>query len=94
MGLFVVRYDYREGSDAVRDEHRPAHRAYLGQQAGLRLSGPTSDRGGVLIFDAATAAEVEALLNEDPFWTLDTIQSRTISGWTPVSGSWLEPLGL
>ena len=94
MGLFVVRYGYRDGSEATRDEHRPAHRAYLGSQESLRVSGPTGDGGGVLVFEADSAEVVAALLDQDPFWKLNTIESRTISSWTPVSGPWLTPLGL
>ena len=94
MSLFVVRYDYRDGSAATRDKHRPAHRAFLGSQASLRVSGPTADGGGVLVFEEESAEALQAMLDQDPFWTLDTIERRRISAWTPVSGPWLAPLGL
>ena len=38
----VVLYQYAEGTDAVRDELRPSHRAFLDSRDGLLLSGPTA----------------------------------------------------
>ena len=94
MSLFVVRYDYRDGSEATRDERRPEHRAWLAQQSSLRISGPTDDVGAILIFEAADASALGGLLDHDPFAVAGTIERRVISGWTPVSGSWREPLDL
>lgn len=92
MGLFVVRYDYRDGSEATRDERRPEHRAWLAEQPSLRISGPTDDDGAVLIFEAADASALAGVLDHDPFAVAGTIDHRVISGWTPVSGSWRELL--
>lgn len=94
MGLFVVRYDYRDGTEGTRDERRPEHRAWLEGQSSLRLSGPTGDNGAVLIFEGTTVDSLEALLDEDPFAIADTIGRRTVSPWSPVSGAWRESLGL
>lgn len=94
MGLFVVRYDYRDGSETTRDDRRPEHRAWLAEQSSLRMSGPTSDNGAVLIFEATDAAALGEVLDQDPFAAARTIERRVISAWTPVSGSWRDPLGL
>lgn len=94
MGLFVVRYDYDLATTDQRDHTRPAHREWLDAQSALRLSGPTTDDGAVLIFEAADVEGVEALLDQDPFWLVGTVASRTISEWNPVLGPWKSTLGL
>ena len=50
MALFAVRITY--GDRAVRDQSRPAHRAYLEEQldrGNLVQSGPFSDDSGALL---------------------------------------------
>ena len=94
MGLFVVRYDYREGSEATQDAHRPGHRDFLASQPGLRAGGKTDDNGAILIFEADDADSVATLLQDDPFLAEDVIEATHISGWAMPLGSWRQPLGL
>ncbi|BBH17846.1 hypothetical protein Back2_21330 [Nocardioides baekrokdamisoli] len=94
MGLFVVRYDYRDGSEATQDVHRAAHRDWLAAQPGLRAAGKTDDNGGVLIFEDADAESLAVLLKDDPFLAVDVIGSTKISGWAMPLGTWKAPLGL
>jgi uncharacterized protein YciI len=67
---------------------RPAHREYLTgleQQGKLVISGPFSDdRGGLLVYEADTAAEVEKLIAEDPFATQGVFVSWEIRPWNVV----------
>lgn len=93
MPIFCVTYDYAHDSEAL-DAIRPEHRAFLAEQAGLLLSGPTDDGGALLIFEAASAAEVEEILDDDPFHEADLIVERNVVGWSPVLGSWREELSL
>jgi uncharacterized protein len=67
---------------------RPAHREYLkGVLASghLAISGPFSDdSGGLLIYEAETLEEVEALIREDPFTKGGVFLTWTIRGWKPI----------
>ena len=91
--ISVVLYEYGEGTDAKRDELRPAHREFLGSRDGLVLSGPTAAGGAVIVYEAEPA-ELESWLDGDPFWTADTISKRVVTEWTIGMGAWKEQLGL
>ncbi|MDH2414280.1 YciI family protein [Nocardioides sp. CER19] len=93
MATFAVTYVYSPDTEAL-DRLRPEHRAFLAAQDGLQLSGPTDDNGALLIFEAKSAAEIEELLDDDPFWNADLITERSVVGWNPVLGSWRDSLDL
>ena len=40
----------------------------------------------LLLLRGETAAEIAALLDEDPFWHASLIVGRTITQWNPVIG--------
>ncbi len=67
---------------------RPAHREYLTglqQQGKLVISGPFSDdRGGLLVYEAETPAQVEKLIGEDPFARQGVFVSWEIRPWNVV----------
>jgi uncharacterized protein YciI len=93
LSLFTVFYTYAEGSDDKRDEHRPAHRAFLRElhEAGkLKVCGPwgqgESPLGGMLIFEGETAAEIGELLDADPFREVGVVAERSIKSWEIVIG--------
>lgn len=67
MAIFCVTYDYDPGATETLDEVRPAHRDWLAEQPQLLASGPTDAGGAVLIWEGGSAAEVEAILDRDPF---------------------------
>jgi uncharacterized protein YciI len=90
--ISVVLYEYDDNT-AVRDELRPRHRAFLDSREGLLLSGPTAAGGAVIVYDAEPA-ELEAWLNDDPFWAAGTIARRVVTEWTPGMGTWTKTLGL
>jgi uncharacterized protein YciI len=94
MGLFVVRYDYRDGSADAQDAHRPTHRDFLAAQPGLCAGGKTDDNGAILIFEAEDAESLAVLLKGDPFFSEGIIEATHISGWGMPLGSWKTPLGL
>ena len=86
MPYFVATYAY--SSDvALRDAVRPDHRAWLTALGDmLVLAGPTDADGGVLVLEAADAAEVTRTLDDDPFVTSGVVVGRSVVGWTPVLG--------
>jgi len=69
-------------------EARPAHREYLKgllDSGHLAISGPfTDDSGGLLVYEAETLAEAEALLRNDPFAKAGVFLTWTIRGWKPI----------
>lgn len=92
MAVFAVTYRYVDNPELV-NVHRPAHREYLGTlvgEAGLIASGPMTGAAvasALLIFDAESPGDIEALIDKDPFWTEGVITSREILEWTVVLGS-------
>ncbi len=95
MPHFVATYRYARDSDARRDEHRPAHRDYLRGLDGVLLAGATQSDdgpGAVLVFEAASAAEVERLIDEDPFVTAGVVAQRSVVAWSITTGRALDAL--
>lgn len=68
--MFLIILDYMKPLDVV-DQHVDAHRSHLGKQfaAGhLLMSGPQIPRkGGVILSCLKTRAEVDAMMQQDPF---------------------------
>ena len=70
----VYRVDRRDGqAAAIRAATRPLHRDYMAQFAArVRIGGPILDAagqacGGMMVIDAASEAEVRAIVDADPF---------------------------
>ena len=68
--MFIISLTYVRPLDEI-DAHLAAHRDFLREQYGrgvLLMSGRKVPRdGGILIANAETRAEVEALVEQDPF---------------------------
>ncbi|MEV5666696.1 YciI family protein [Streptomyces flaveolus] len=92
MTTFAVTYTYADDSAAARDEHRPEHKNFLKRlfDAGrLRVSGPLGADGApgaLLVFEAGSAGELTALLDQDPFHREGLITERSIRDWQIVFG--------
>jgi uncharacterized protein len=69
-------------------ELRPMHRQYLASlkdKGQLAASGPfTDDYGALIIYEAATKEEAEALLKADPFNKGGVFVSYVMRPWNPV----------
>lgn len=69
-------------------EVRPVHRHYLAElkeKGKLFASGPyEDDSGALIIYEAETAEEAEALLEADPFREAGVFQSWTMKPWRQV----------
>ena len=67
---------------------RPIHREYLGtlrEQGKLAASGPfEDDSGALIIYEAETQEEAEALIEGDPFRKAGVFKSYTIKPWRQV----------
>lgn len=93
MTVYAVTYDYSD-DEAARDEHRPAHRAFLGtlaDEGALLFSGPFADDvpGALLVVQGDDEGAVRELLREDPFQQLGLVARLGVRAWTPVLGAWL-----
>jgi uncharacterized protein len=69
-------------------ETRPLHRAYLAsliEKGSLMLAGGFADRsGGMILFEAGSTEEVEAMLQADPFQAAGVYGPRRIRPYNPV----------
>ncbi|MFK5582925.1 MULTISPECIES: YciI family protein [unclassified Serinicoccus] len=97
MTVFVAHYTYSDDTDA-RDEHRPAHRQFLGglaDEGALLLSGPYASieeapDAALLILRGESAADLADLLREDPFQQQGLVEQVAIREWAPVLGAWFD----
>jgi uncharacterized protein YciI len=97
MATFAVTYAYADATAAGRDEHRPRHVEFLkSQYDGGRLVtsgpfGPGETPGALLIVKGDSKTDVEALMNQDPFFINNLVAVRNIRQWNIVFGA--EPVG-
>jgi uncharacterized protein YciI len=67
---------------------RPAHRQYLTsvfEQGKIVMSGPfTDDRGALMVYEAANAEEVEAIIAADPFAQSGVFVSWELRPWNVI----------
>nr|WP_100351069.1 YciI family protein [Luteimicrobium subarcticum] len=99
MPFFAVSYAYSDDV-ALRDEHRPAHRAHLREllDAGvLAASGPLGAAegepdGALLVVRAPDADGALAVLDDDPFLATGVVAARSARRWDPVMGPWSDEL--
>lgn len=82
--IFAALIDYSPDASKIA-EHRPAHRAYLKSlldSGNLVISGPfLDDGGGLLVYEAPTKEDAEALIRADPFAKAGVFVSWTIRPW-------------
>ncbi|MBT0567887.1 YciI family protein [Williamsia sp. CHRR-6] len=90
MPVFAVEYHYDPDLAGVRDEHRPAHRAWLADlvAAGTVLeSGPYPDgSGALLLFTGTDIDDVTTVLANDPFAAAGAIADTRVTEWRPIMG--------
>jgi uncharacterized protein len=70
---------------------RPTHRQYLTtlkDKGQLVLAGPFTDgSGSLIVYEAATVEEAEALLQSDPFFAHGIFTRYQLRPWNPVMGN-------
>lgn len=86
MPHWVIEYTYDERAH-LRDQHRPAHRAYLG---GLLATGDmvafgryddAEAPGALLIAEAETKESVEEMVRRDPFVIQGLVPAHRVRRW-------------
>jgi len=84
---FAALIEYISDKDRIQAV-RPTHRAYLNElmaKGQLALAGPTTDDwGAIIVYEANTAEEAEALLKGDPFHAGGIFVRWTIRPWNTV----------
>jgi uncharacterized protein YciI len=84
---FAAVIEYSQDKAKV-DAIRPVHRQYLAslkERGQLAVAGPLADGSGALIvYEAPTKEEAEALLRADPFHANGIFLSWQLRPWNPV----------
>lgn len=87
---FAATIDYTPDKEKIT-EFRPLHREYqedLRKQSKLAIAGPfTDDSGALIVYNAASQQEVEAIIHADPFYTHGIFQSWVIREWKIVKAN-------
>ena len=93
MTYFIATYTY--GEKTLIQATRPAHRdfiASLKDEGKIVAAGPfggdTQSAIIVRLTEGATQADVEALLDDDPYLAAGALTDRDIREWTPVINIW------
>jgi len=93
MATFAVTYHYGADTAPARDQRRPEHVEFLKRHFDgkrLLLSGPfgaDEQPGAELIWDASTKAELESVLDQDPFSVNGLIAERDVRQWNIFFGA-------
>ena len=86
---YAVVYTYPDDKSRIQ-EVRPEHRRYLTalqEQGKLFMAGPfTDDSGALIVYEADTPEQAEALLKADPFHTGGVFVRWTLRPWKTVFG--------
>ncbi|MBL1078855.1 hypothetical protein JK358_31075 [Nocardia sp. 2] len=94
MAVFAVHYTYSDTTVESRNEHRPAHRAWLNNlvdEGVVLTSGPNADGSGALILVRLDSLDsVEKLFTEDPFAQQNLLEAVRIVEWLPTMGAFAE----
>jgi hypothetical protein len=84
---FAAIIEYAKDREKIA-QVRPVHRQYLAslrEKGQLVASGPfTDDSGALIIYEAATREEAEALLQADPFHANGIFVTYQLRPWNPV----------
>lgn len=90
MAWYVVEIRYvLDRFAAVRPRHRE-YLASLAEQGKVVVAGPLQDdTGGLVLYEAADSAELQRLIDADPYHLEGVIAERTVREFRPVLGSWV-----
>jgi uncharacterized protein YciI len=84
---FAAVIEYTQDKALIQSV-RPVHRQYLAdlrEKGQLAISGPfIDDSGALIVYEAGSAAEAEALLRGDPFCAHGIFLKWVLRPWNPV----------
>lgn len=87
--IYCVTFQDNPGQEHLRQEHMQDHLAFLASSgANMIAAGPLFDgndgRGGMWLVNADSTDEVQALVEQDPFWPTGLRKSVEILEWRQV----------
>ncbi len=88
--LFAVMFEDARGAGKIRKDHIAQHLSFLeGHSAAIRAAGPLVDDdqaiiGGIWLVESESAADVQALVEKDPFWPTGLRKAVSIREWRQV----------
>jgi uncharacterized protein YciI len=87
---FAAIIEYAPVPDTIT-RVRPVHREYikgLQKNGQIAIAGPfIDDSGGLLVYEAETPEQVDALIRNDPFFKEGVFKSWVLRAWKPVSAN-------
>lgn len=93
MHVLFIGHD-KPGALSIRLDNRPAHLAYLAEQAAtIKIAGPYLDpisgepRGSMLILETETLDAAKAILDKDPYAEAGLFVETEIRPWRWVIGT-------
>lgn len=94
MTWFTVETRYIADRDRLLAS-RPRHREYLrglAERGSVLAGGPfADDRGRFAVYRVADRAELDRLLEQDPYTTDGIAAERVVREWTITLGPWADP---
>lgn len=85
---FAAIIEYTSDSEKI-SRARPVHRDYLQglkRNGNVAIAGPfLDDSGGILVYEAETAEEVDKMIRDDPFFKEGVFVSWVLRAWKPVT---------
>ena len=85
---FAAFFKYAPVPDTIT-RVRPTHREYIAElkkNNKIAVAGPfTDDSGGLLVYEAETPEEVDAIIRADPFYKEGVFASWTLHPWKVVA---------
>ncbi|MET7987658.1 MULTISPECIES: YciI family protein [unclassified Streptomyces] len=92
MAKFVVEFEYsvdREGRQGLHPAHAEnLHR--LARSGVLLLGGPLADENaGLLLYEVEDRAELQKVLDAEPYVQGGIVAGTRIRQWSPGKGSWI-----
>jgi|HubBroStandDraft_1064217.scaffolds.fasta_scaffold11690_3 uncharacterized protein YciI len=90
--IFAVEFHYlvsREQREPAHPEHAANLKA-LAERGALLLAGPLpDDNAGLLIYDVGDRAELQRILDDEPYAAAGYIGQVRVRRWQPGKGSWI-----
>lgn len=83
----LLELDFTDASERI--DARPAHRTFLAQlyeDGRLLAAGPWADDSGALLLFDVDRAELDSILDTDPYYHTKGVSVARIREWTPVVG--------
>ncbi|MBO9449309.1 hypothetical protein J7426_03510 [Tropicibacter sp. R16_0] len=87
--LYCVTFQDNSGKEHLRQEHMADHLAFLATLGPKMIgAGPLFDgqdgQGGMWLVEADSAADVQSLVEQDPFWPTGLRKSVSVLEWRQV----------